>query len=250
MNGHPPNGAPLKAAQAARKAETAKVANVAKGAPLRRRGRPSRRPPSRDMELTPFGAILAELIARVPGAYAASLVDTQGESVDYAGLAEPFDVKVAGAHLQILLRNLAELEKLGVPRTLTIRGARRSIIARQLPDDYVLVVLLRRGAGFTASRRAYDVCERSLADEAGWPRVPGAGGRFWYPVEVTYDQRGRPRSIKVRKAEIGIEVLGAVMGLPPRERGFRVRTASGTELTLVREARCCWYADEPVDELE
>ena len=42
------------------------------------------------------------------------------------------------------------------------------------------------------------------------------------------------------------EVLGAVMGLSVRERGFRVRTASGSELMLVKEPHRRWYADEPI----
>ncbi len=41
-------------------------------------------------------------------------------------------------------------------------------------------------------------------------------------------------------------MIGAVMGLSVRERGFRVRTDEGAELTLVRETRHRWYADEPV----
>ena len=44
-----------------------------------------------------------------------------------------------------------------------------------------------------------------------------------------------------------VEVLGAVMGLPERERGFRVRLATGKEITLVREAGHHWYADERID---
>jgi hypothetical protein len=44
-----------------------------------------------------------------------------------------------------------------------------------------------------------------------------------------------------------VEVLGTVMGLSVREQGFRVRTAAGLELTLVREARHTWYADEELD---
>jgi hypothetical protein len=41
-----------------------------------------------------------------------------------------------------------------------------------------------------------------------------------------------------------------VMGLPRGERGFRVRTATGGELTVVREAGNTWYADEELDALD
>jgi hypothetical protein len=39
-------------------------------------------------------------------------------------------------------------------------------------------------------------------------------------------------------------VLGALVGLPDREHGFRVRMTDGRELTVVRETRTCWYAEE------
>ena len=61
---------------------------------------------------------------------------------------------------------------------------------------------------------------------------------------VYLDARGRP--VRVGEGRVSVEVLGAVMGLGVRERGFRVRTHDGTELTLVREPRERWYADEPV----
>lgn len=202
------------------------------------RKRPSRTPPARDVDATPFTPILAELLARLPGAYGAALVDGEGETVDYAGIATPFDVRVAAAHLQILLRQVAEYGVLGSPRWMIVRGSRKSVIIHALPDGYALAVLLRRRAGFTASRRAFASCERALAKEAGWPEPEG---RAWYAVDVEVDARGRPTRVA---RDTAVEVLGAVMGLPVRERAFRVRTHDGIELTLVREARSCWYADE------
>jgi hypothetical protein len=212
------------------------------------------------MDASAFAVILGELITRLPGAYACSLVDSGGETVDYAGLGDPFDVKVAAAHLRILLSQIEALDVLGAPRWIIIRGAQRSMIARQLPEGYALVVLLRRRAGFTASERAFAACEAALAKEAGW-RLPGAstrgGGRqrqarqdaeaatTWIPVNVEIDRRGRP--VCIGAPPVKVEVLGAVVGLPARERGFRVRTATGTELTVVREAGNCWYADDAHD---
>lgn len=200
--------------------------------------RPSRRPPVRDVDATPFTPILADLVARVPGAYGAALVDGEGETVDYAGLAAPFDMRIAAAHLQIMLRQLEEYAALGAPSWVVVRGAQKSVVVHALPDGYALTVVLRRRAGFTASRRAYAACKRALAREAGWPE-PGAPA--WFPVDVDVDRRGRPVRIAT---DVRLEVLGAIVGLPPRERGFRVRTARGLELTLVREAGAIWYADE------
>jgi hypothetical protein len=211
------------------------VRNKDSGAPP-----PSRVPARRDMDRTPFTPMLDDLLGRVPGAYACALVDVEGETVDYAGLGDPFDVKIAAAHLQIVFAEIARYGALGDPRWLVIRGARRSLVARALPEGYGLVVLLRRRAGFTASRRAFLACERAFCLEAGLPWAPK--GPSWHAVAVEADRRGRPR----RVAGHPVEILGSLVGLGPREHGFRVRIDSGREVTLVREPRHCWYADELV----
>jgi hypothetical protein len=202
------------------------------------------------MEATSFARILHDLIARLPGAYACALVDLGGETVDYAGVVNPFDVKVAAAHMRIILNDLDEYGAIGKPRWVVLRGARRSFVARQLPDGYALVVMLRRRAGFTASARAYAACERALAAEAGWS--PPDGTSSWFAVEVEVDRRGRPTHVDAGPSAraVPVEVFGAVMGLPRGERGFRARTATGGELTLVREAGNTWYADEDLEALD
>ena len=211
--------------------------------------RPSRAPSVRDMDLTAFAKILSDLVMRVPGAYASALVDQGGETVDYAGAGDPFEMKVAAAHIRIILNDLEELgdaHPLGSPRSIVVRGARRSVIGRRLPEGYALVVLLHRRAGFATSERAFSTCERLLAKEAGW----AAGkGRPWFPVRVEVDRRGRPTV--VGNPPIPVEVFGAIVDLPRQERGFRVRLRgeSGGELTLVREPGHAWYADEDPEAL-
>lgn len=197
------------------------------------------------MEATTFSKILSALIERLPGAFACALVDLGGETVDYAGLCEPFDVKVAAAHMRIVLNDVEQYGRLGEPRWVVLRGAKRSFVARRLPEGYALVVLLRRRAGFTASARAFAACERELSAEAGWrnPDVPK-----WYPIRVEVDRRGRPR--RVGSPGVAVDVFGAVMGLARNERGFRVRTATGGELTVVREPGNTWYADEDLTALD
>jgi len=208
----------------------------------------------RDTDATPFTPILEALIERVSGAVSAAVVDSQGETVDYAGRGEPFDLRVSAAHLQIILASIERFGALGEPRWLVIRGGRKSIAASVLPDGYVLVLLLRSRAAFTISTRALKVCTRALAQEAGWTDLEKRDGvkqRSWFEVTVRTDRRGRPTQVggaehDEREKLTAVEVLGAVMGLSVRERGFRVRTAEGSELTLVREPRQRWYADEPV----
>ncbi|MBX3218613.1 MAG: roadblock/LC7 domain-containing protein [Labilithrix sp.] len=201
----------------------------------------------RDTDATPFTAILDALIQRVAGAEAAALVDSQGETVDYAGRGEPFDLRVAAAHVQIVLSGIERFGALGEPRWVVIRGERKSIAASVLPDGYVLMLLLRPRGAFTISTRALKVCTRALAEEAGWTDLAKRDGvkqRSWFEVSVETDRRGRPAHVGDKRTPV--EVLGAVMGLSVRERGYRVRTAEGSELTLVREPHQRWYADEPV----
>lgn len=207
---------------------------------------PAHGPGSRDMDASAFSHILEELIGRLPGAFACALVDQLGETVDYAGACDPFDVKFAAAHLRILLDQVARWAVLGEPRSVVVRGQQRSFVARQLPDGYALVVLFRRRAGFSASRRAFASCERSLAREAGWHL--SIEDTVWHPTSVETDRRGRPTVIGPER--LRVEVLGSVQGLPAFERGFRVRTADGSELTLVREPRRCWYSDEALEDLK
>lgn len=219
---------------------------MTEGGPGARPVRPSRRPPARDMEVTAFAKILTDLLLRLPGAYACALVDLGGETVDYAGLADPFDAKVAAAHMRIVLNDLEEYAALGQPRWVIVRGARRSFVARRLPEGYALVVMLRRRAGFTASTRAYSACAHALAAEADWSAVD-AGPR-WFPIAVAVDRRGRPTTLG--EPRVAVDVFGAIMGLKRGERGFRVRTADGKELTVVREPGNTWYADEDLANLE
>lgn len=208
-----------------------------------RRLRPSRRPPERDTDATPFAEILVRLVKCLPGAFAAALVDAEGETVDYVGLSDAFELRVAAAEARLALDQVSRAMRASEAHWMVIRGERRSITARKLPDGYALVVLFRRRAGFTASRRAFAACERELAAEAGWPIAKN--DRSWWAVQVEMDVRGRPSRVRVpgRDDVVAVEVLGAVMGLSAREKGFRVRTQHGEEVTLVREARRCWYAD-------
>lgn len=212
------------------------------------------RPPvhARDMDASTFAAILHDLVARVPGAYAATLVDREGETVDYTGHGDPFDLKLAAAHWQIVLAECVRFTaaaSFGATRSIVIRGARRSFIIHALPEDYALLVLLGRRAGFSPLTRAFSVCERALIREARWtppPRPPHSAR--WFAVTVGLSRAKRPARVASSDAIHDVEVLGALRAphLASRELGYRVRTPSGLEFTLVREPGGFWYADEDV----
>jgi hypothetical protein len=243
----------------------------------RRDARPGRRPEQapRDQRESAFSAILSELVARVPGARAAALVDRDGETVDYAGRGNPYDLRVAAAHLRIVLDQAGAQPSLAGTRSVVLRAARSSLSVHALPDGYALVLSLSRGAGFRGLTRAVPACTRRLADEAGWKR----GASSWYPVQVEVDARRAPRILRaiyerpgsaIAKAgksrlkgapaalavsvappgpprSYAVEVLGRFRAaLPEHEKAWRVRLDNGVELTLVRESGDRWYADEHV----
>ncbi len=229
------------------------------------RGR--RRPGERDQHESAFAAILADLVGRVPGARAAALVDREGETVDYFGAGNPYELRVAAAHLRIVLDEAAAQASLATVRSIVVRARRASLSIHALPEGYALVVRLCRGAGFRGLGRAVPVCTRRLALEAGWRHRPQPGE--WHPVEVQVDARHGPRTVlvalaasvaargggkkkpehEVRQAprEMPVEILGRYRAaLPEHEKAWRVRIPNGVEFTLLRESGGRWYSDEPL----
>ncbi len=193
----------------------------------------------RDQETSAFAVILADLVARVPGARAAALVDFDGETVDYASCADPFEVRLAAAHLRIVLREVQGLY--GDSCALSVRAASRSYLARALPQGYAVVLVLTCGALTASAGRAFPVCVQRLGVEAGWDPAPPP---VWHPVEVGTDERGRPLGVSTEEGP-SLEILGTIAGgLARFERGWRVRL-SGGEATLIREPSGHWYIDEP-----
>jgi hypothetical protein len=194
-------------------------------------------------------------VGRVPGARAAALVDRDGETVDYAGEADAFGLRVAAAHWRIVLCEAERQRSLHALKWLAVRAARRSYLVHALPDGYALVVALSRAAGFVGWQRAVAACVRALGEEAGWP---AASAPRWFPVEIVCDDRRRPCSARVESRVHTIEILGTLVRstlrtvsdarAPPvrGERGWRVRFDTGVEATLVREPGGTWYTDESV----
>jgi hypothetical protein len=206
----------------------------------RRSPRPREQSPSR------FTEILEGLLRAIPGAQAGALVDFEGETIDYAGDLDPFDVKVAAAHWQLVLGEIADT-RIGAPRQLTVRAHRKSYILRQLQPGYAVVLVLHPRAAFAASDRALQEADARLCAEAGWaaPRVPTR----WYCVDVETEasDRGRPARLRGTGGWQPVEVMGSIVGLGPREKGFRVRLQSGAEMLLVRERMGRWFADEHLE---
>ena len=203
----------------------------------------------RDQYASRFSAILMRL-CDATGAFAAALVDSDGETVDYAGMIDPFQVKVAAAEWQIAMRFVRESP---VPwwtstQLLCFRGGRRSFAAVALDEGYVIVVVLMRHS-LTLSWRALCEAVRDISNEAGL-RVPlafRAEKERWTRVEVRTaktDPR-RPEALWRDGTWAALTILGHYQKSGAvTEVGYRARLPSGAEITLVREPLGRWYADD------
>ena len=204
--------------------------------------------PARDQATSTFTRILERLLAATPGAQGAALVDFEGETVDYAGRLDPFELKIAAAHWLIVLSETAEATHVGPISQLTVRARGRAYYVRRLEENYAVVVVLHPRAAFAVSERAMQEAIAGLSVEAGWTLPRGASR--WFSVQVESERQGRvvrPKRLKVAGSFQPVEVMGSMMGLAPRERGFRVRLPSGAEMMLVRERLGRWFADEHVE---
>lgn len=226
---------------------------------------------SRDQIESPFTIILRALVEAVPLAAGAALVDGEGETVDYAGHLDPFDLKVAAAHFQVVLADVRAYPPLATVREIRVRAKKRAYLMRVIDADYSLLILLHRYSAFSVSKRLMREAVSRLSVEAGL--VHDDPDHPWFRVEVEATRAGRPVRLRappqyaaltpppsVRPPAFGVggptprdplawvdvEVIGALMGTGPKERGYRIRLSSGAEMTLVRERNKLWFADEPL----
>jgi hypothetical protein len=205
-------------------------------------------PPKRDQGTTTFTDILRRLLSVTPGARAAALVDFEGETVDYAGVLDPFELRIAAAHWQIVLSQLA-VSSFGSAKQITVRTRARSYVVRRLHASYAIVVILYRHAAFAVSRRAMQEADARLCAEAGWP-LPYAA--YWFSIDVETDPAEPTRPVRINPGDgwHDVEVLGCITDMIGRERGYRVRLPCGAEIMLVRETLDRWFTDEHIDVLE
>jgi hypothetical protein len=203
---------------------------------------------ARDQATSTFTKVLERLVEMTPGALGAALVDYEGETVDYTGRVDPFELKITAAHWLVVLSETSDLPSLGRIRELTVRAKARAYHVRRLEEGYAAVLVLRPRTAFAVSQRAMDEAAARLSLEAGWPANRELGRWAWVEVEPDPGSRGtRPKRVRVGGNMEPVEVLGAVVGLAPREKGFRVRLQTGAELMLIRDRLGCWFTDDPIE---
>lgn len=203
-----------------------------------------RTPSPRDQRASEFAVILQRLLDQSPGSSGAALVDHEGETVDYAGALDPFDMKIAAAHFQIVLSEVGALPSFTDVRQLIVRARGRSYVIRPIDLGYALVLVLHPRAAFSVSDRALQEAHLRLCREAGFPAPPRASSWFAVEVDPSPTDRARPARLRLGTRWEPLEVMGSLVGLTPRERGFRVRLQTGAEMMLVREPLGRWFTDE------
>jgi hypothetical protein len=208
-----------------------------------------RRGAVRDQSDSPFSAILSRLCDDC-GALAAALVDGEGETVDYAGLLSPYEVKVAAAEWRIVLKVVRESRWPGFHSCagMTVRARGRTFLIEGMPDGYAIALCLPRRS-FNVSRRALAQAVRELGREAGLV-VPEARAQVhWARVRVRMPEGSRllrrPDAIWLENAWSPITILGRYQArdLSGSELGYLARLASGAEVFLVREPLGVWFID-------
>ncbi len=210
--------------------------------------RPRRSLAVRDQAVSAFSGALMQL-CDATSARGAALVDAEGETVDYAGFLEPYEIRVAAAEWRLTLAVLTEQSSLvGGTTEILYRGSKRSFTIISMQDGYALVIELPHRS-LRLSPRAVGEALRTLALEAGLPHTPTElfGRETWVRIDVQCGERKRrPSAIWLSGGWRPLDVLGRFAESEPGKRavGYRCRLDDGTELTLVREPLGIWYADE------
>jgi hypothetical protein len=202
---------------------------------------------TRDQAVSAFSGALMRL-CDATSALGAALVDAEGETVDYAGCLEPFEIRVAAAEWRLVLQCANGGNTLGAVSRLLFRGGSKSYAVYGIADGYALVLQIPRRS-FMPSIRAVSEAVRLLAMEAGLAVDEGSElfQERWYRVEVRFDSvRRRPTDIWLSGGWLPLEIFGRYSESERGARcvGYRARLADGAELTLVRESLDRWYADE------
>ena len=208
-----------------------------------------RAPPERDEDVTAFSPSLQRLCECAP-AVAAALVDGEGETVDYAGMLSPYDVKVAAAEWQLVLGAASRCHAQAFAGTyeVLIRCQRRCYALYGIGEGYALILQLPDGC-IRVSPRALGESVRAICEEAGLELPTKLLPDQWLSVDIKEEsgESRRPSSILYAGAWRSLEVIGRYEGpdLLPRERAYRVRLDNGMETMLVRERLGRWFSDHP-----
>ncbi len=202
----------------------------------------------RDQATTPFGATLLRLCDGT-GAMGAALVDYVCETVDYAGTADPYDIRVAAAEWRLILRLLQDSPVPNWPDTyeMLVAAKSQSFAVAALLEGYAIVLQLLPYC-FKVSPRAINEAVREISREAGLDVPADFTREHWSRVEVksVAKDRRRPQAVWIGSSWSSVELLGRydATHLERGEVGYRARLGNGEEVNLVRERMGRWYAED------
>jgi len=114
-----------------------------------------------------FLDILERLAGQIPGAEAAVFCDAEGESIEFWGRLDPYDIKVAGAYSSIILHLFEAAAGRGGPAVeVTVTCSDLTLLVRKI-GHYRLVLLLRGRSWSPGLDAALDAAAARFALEAG-----------------------------------------------------------------------------------
>lgn len=192
----------------------------------------------RDQAVTGFTRHLNALLRQLPEAVCAVFIDTEGETVDLSSRMDPFEARIAGAEMAIVLGSARTAQtKLGHGALIELRieATERSIIARTVSDGYDLVVLTRSPSISARTAETTAATAIALLAESRLPPPPS------YAVLRSVEQRESRTGMKVPSAfeENGVRRrIESVLG--HRREGnqitFLVRLDDGEEMVIAHDA--------------
>jgi len=118
----------------------------------------------------PFKSILQDLVQSTAGATGAILIDWEGEAVDlYSPAANEFDIKIFGAHQNIIFNRIREIRQRVPSQTVSntvITTDQLHAILGAIGNDYTLVTTLERnalvGRALMSVERAIKLLEKEI----------------------------------------------------------------------------------------
>ena len=112
-----------------------------------------------------FSVILETLVSDVPGAIASMFCDEEGESIEYCGSMDTYDIKIAGAYSAIIIRQL-KTEHSPNTNFVEVTCHKRTLFVQQI-ERYFLVLILERRSFSANLEDAIEKAAAKFAEEAG-----------------------------------------------------------------------------------
>jgi len=106
--------------------------------------------------MSAFGAILEEMVRRVPGAVGAVFADWEGEPVDQFAHIAALDIQLVGAHWGVVWSQATQrlgAHELGPVEELLIEGDRAIVLVRLVSEGYFVVLATKPDAHLATALR-------------------------------------------------------------------------------------------------